>query len=55
MKKFLALMMFAICTICGILLSMEIVPPLSRGIQGLFVILLGISLSINLILIDETF
>ena len=55
MKKILALMMFVICVVCGILLFMELVPPLPRGIQSLFVILMGTSVSINLILTDETF
>ena len=55
MKKILALMMFVICVVCGVLLSIGNLPPLPRGIQSLFVILLGISVSINLILTDETF
>ena len=55
MKKILALMMFVISIVCGVLLSIGTAPPLPRGIQGLFVILMGISVSINLILTDETF
>ena len=54
MKKVLAVMMFVVFAVCGILLSAGNLPPLPRGIQSLFVILLGISVSINLILTDET-
>lgn len=55
MKKVLALMMFVVSVVCGILLSVGKLPPLPVGIQSLFVILMGISVSINLILTDETF
>lgn len=55
MKKILAVMMFVVSVVCGILLSVGNLPPLPKGIQSLFVILLGISVSINLILTDETF
>ena len=55
MKKVLAVMMFVVSVVSGILLSIGNLPPLPVGIQSLFVILLGISVSINLILTDETF
>lgn len=55
MTKFFALMMFVISIVCGVLLSIGLLPPLPKGIQSLFVVLLGISVSVNLILTDETF
>ena len=53
MNKILALMMFVVCIVSAILLAADVVPPLPDGIQSLFVALLGISLSVNLIFVDR--